>query len=401
MGWVRWTVLAPLAVLGACRFDQVVVPTGQGPLIVHAVMNRGEYFQYVLVERALTGRVRDDSVLFDPDNPIVSSGGMPVSNARVELFWIPSNPSQLRCDPAVGVELRTVRADGRGAGVYQVPGLPSFSFPKPSTSCTGISIVPGELIQVVVTDPTGLRVSGSTRIPLAQIVAARQSRDSLDRSRDSLTVEWTTTTEAPHYLFQVGSPFGPFSLFVTDRRVTLPGDLRNPFARGQPALFLPGFQQTVTVGAVDQNYWDYYRTRFLPGSAGPPISHVQGGGGLVGSIVPLERRFVEVVKRFEAPIEGRYLTSSRVFEPYYPGFVEGLTLYAYADSAGTTLLSGSFQSDTLRAGVLGRMNGSRVTLALVRQQSALDTLRSFTGDFDGRSIRGTLSGGDSLEFRKR
>ncbi|MGI8496296.1 MAG: hypothetical protein ACR2OG_01755 [Gemmatimonadaceae bacterium] len=400
---VRRPILTALLVLGACRFDRVVVPTGQGPLVVHVVINRGEFYQYILVERALTGRVDTDSTTFDPDNPIVSSGGTPVSDARVELFWIPNNPNQLRCRPAIGVEQRTVRADGRGAGVYAVPGFPSFSFPKPSTDCDGISVVPGETIQLVVTDPTGLRVSASTRIPLAQIVAARQTFDTLDRTRDTLKVEWTTTTEAPHYLFQVGSSFGPFSLFVTDRRVILPGDLRNPFARGQPALFLPGFQQTVTVGAVDQNYWDYYRTRFLPGYAGPPISHVQGGAGLVGSIVPLERRTVEVVKRFDAPIEGRYLASTRVFDPYYPGFVESLTLYAYADSAGATLLSGSFQSDTLRTGVLGVMRGSRVTFALVRQQSARDTLRSFAGELDGRSLRGTLSGGGAgaIEFRKQ
>ncbi|MDQ6887580.1 MAG: hypothetical protein M3068_09835 [Gemmatimonadota bacterium] len=393
---VRLTVRALLLTAAACQFDRSVVPTGQGPLVIHAVLDPAAPYTVVLIERALTGRAIGDTVAPDPDDPIRSSGGIPVSDATVVLRSIP--PAAIgplgECAPARGVEERSVRSDGKGAGVYHV--FNSVLIDPFSRFCTGVRVQRGRVYSIEIIDPTGIRVTGRVAVPDASPVPERFAVDSLDRERDSVRLEWRTATGAVRYLLQVQSPFGPFSLFGGGTSALLPGTLRHPLVTGTPPVFLPGFRQTITLGAVDQNFFDYYRSRFDPFAAAGIVNHLIGGSGLFGAFVPFDRRVVEVTKPITRDIEGRYRPSVSVFG----GAAEILRLYAYADSGSTLLLSGALQSDTIRSGVLGILREAQVTLAFIRETNAADTLRVFRGTLATGSISGTIASTRSIVFRK-
>ena len=98
----------------ACDLGSVTVPTTAPSVVVHSVLNTSAPNQVVLVERSLTGQITIPDTMFNPNDPIVSAGGIPVSGAVVEI-------SDSAGTVFKGIEDKTVFASGQGAGVYRVP----------------------------------------------------------------------------------------------------------------------------------------------------------------------------------------------------------------------------------------------------------------------------------------
>ena len=75
-----------LLIVAACTFDEKAIAVQPPQVVVHAVLDPGTQEQEVLVERSLSGavNVRDD-MRFDPEDPINSGGGIPVSGAEVTI----------------------------------------------------------------------------------------------------------------------------------------------------------------------------------------------------------------------------------------------------------------------------------------------------------------------------
>jgi hypothetical protein len=204
---------------------------------------------------------------------------------------------------------------------------------------------------------------------------------------------------------RVESPFGPFFLFTDSTRFRLTGGLRNVFAGDLQRVFIPGFRQDVLVAAVDSNFYDYYRTNNDPFTGAGIISRVNGGIGLFGSLVSLNSGTLTVVANQTEPVEGRFrlATSSSGTAPMANQF----TLYVESKAARSelpTALSGRYVLALPNArgdGVLGQQTGSTITLALLANQLAGDTLDVFTGELSGDTLRGTYrkSGGTSVFVR--
>ncbi|MFN2397426.1 MAG: hypothetical protein ABR543_02095 [Gemmatimonadaceae bacterium] len=374
--------LAALLVCASCDAGKSVVPTGSGRVVVHSVLSTAVGEEVILVERSLTGRVSfDTSLAFDPDDPIVSSGGVPVSGADVTI-------ASDNCPPAPAVEDLTIRGDGRGAGVYRYRNTPLNTPPPPPFQCVRAQIVRGLRYYLRVVDPTGIVVTGATTVPDALTSGTLIRTHSLDPERETLTFDLDTARLHSRYFIQIETPYGPFFLFTDRPHVNIPGTIRNHLVRGHPPVFVPGFRQSVQASAVDTNFFDYYRSRYDPLSTTGPISHLVGGTGLFGSVLRLSALFVEVVSAVDQPIEGAY-TSSPSFFGQPP---ERIRLYVFSQDSGVTHLSGSIDSNAGRAGILGTLQGDHVRLAVVGANHAVDTLLVFDGSFDGTAITGTVQG---------
>ena len=124
----------------------------------------------------------------------------------------------------------------------------------------------------------------------------------------------------------------------------LPGTLRNADVLSLPHVFIPGFPQTVTVSAVDSNYYDWYRTRNDAISGEGLVNRVKGGIGVFGSLVRLQMQQVHVVSPQKESIAGYYVVGGTddlaSVAPY-----SSLTLYLESPAARSDqpdLLSGRY-----------------------------------------------------------
>lgn len=366
--------------LAACRFGEVTVPRGTTAVAVHAVLNPAFLEQAFLVERTLVGSVSIDTLVpFDPSDPVRTGRGVPVSNARVVL-------SDGTLD-MMAMEDRTTTSV-RGAGVYRLMLTPRTR------------LQPGKRYTLTVTTPDGEVVRGSTLIPGAPPDSAQRPALAFDRDADTLRLEWTPVAEARTFMLFAESPYGAFTLFVDSLHVRLPGSLRNVFAADFPRVFFPGFVQEVLVAAVDTNYYDYYRSRNDPFTGSGIVNHLEGGVGIVGSVVPIVRRNVAVAAVPREPIEGRYLRGNTA-----QNFVGAITLYVESPSVNgkPAVLSGSWlrQGTSEIDGCIGTVQGRAVRLALLNQWSANDTVSVIHAEWRGDSLVGAFEQGGSVVLVKR
>ena len=344
------SVLA-LVALTACEFDRTTIPTGQTRPVVHAVLNPGEAEQVILVERTLTGTVDvDGSVPFDADDPIVTGSGVPVSGAIVEVF------DELGAR-AVAAEDATTRPDGKGAGVYRflnqrapIPG-PGDPIPPPIYLIIGR----GREYTLRVTTPEGHVVTGRTHVPDTYPAVDSAAR-SFDRDHDTLRLTWRAVPDAKRYVLRVDSPFGPFFLFAEETSLQLPGRMQNLFANDFPRVFIPGFRQRVVLGAVDVNFFDYYRSRNDEFRGAGLINHLEGGTGVFGAFVTLETRTLEVTAPIDEPIEGTYRATQ-------PATVDVLRLWVNEQLDDAVQISGNLTTVGGRVGLIGTLRGSELELA--------------------------------------
>lgn len=363
--------LVAAALAAACDLGTVTVPRTAPSIVVHGVLNASAPNQVVLVERTLTGTITIPDTTFNPNDPIVSAGGIPVSGATVEI--VDSAGAAF-----TGIEDKTVLANGQGAGVYRVP-------------LAGSALRLGDRYQLRVHTPDGIDLTAFTRVPRPDVSSTGGLSRTFNRDHDTLLVGWQAAGATRAYALRVESPFGPFFLFTDSLRFTLSGDIRNLFADQLQHVFIPGFRQDLLVAAVDSNFFDYYRTNNDPFTGTGIISRVSGGLGLFGSMVILSSGTLNVTADQADPIEGRYRASAAP-DPSTPAII---TLYVESPAARAGLpasLSGRYVTAGPAAhadGLIGQMNGTSVSFALLANQLITDTVDVFTGQFDGKTITGS------------
>jgi hypothetical protein len=386
---VRTTLLglAAVAMLTACELGTTTIPKTAPSLVVHAVINPNFTSQVVLLERTLTGTITIPDTGFNGNDPIVSAGGIPVSGAAVDI--LDSSGRVFR-----GVEDRTLpTSNGKGAGVYRVP-------------LSGTSVVLGARYQLRVRTVEGDTLTAFTRVPRPATRSTGGLTRTFNRDHDLLALSWAPTPAARSYTVRIESPFGPFYLFTDSTHFRANGELRNFFAPDLQRVFIPGFTQPIVIGAVDSNFYDYYRTTNDPFTGSGIISRVTGGLGMFGSLVELNTGTITTVADQAEPIEGRFrllLSDQNTTN----SFASQLTLYIESKPARDglpTALSGRYNV-TLPAprsdGIVGEMQGNEFTLALVLNQLSGDTTELFIGELRGDTLSGRykVRGGTAVFVR--
>lgn len=370
----RALVALALAAAGfgaACDLGTVTVPRTAPSVVVHAVLNATAPNQVVLVERTLTGAITIPDTMFNPNDPIVSAGGIPIDDATVEI--VDSTGTVFR-----GVEDKVVLANGQGSGVYRVP-------------LAGNLLRLGERYQLRVHTPDGNDLTAFTRVPHPEVSSTGGLSRTFNRDHDTLVVTWKAAAATRAYALRIESPFGPFFMFTDSLDFALTGDARNLFANDLQHVFIPGFRQDLIVAAIDSNFFDYYRTNNDPFTGAGIISRINGGLGLFGSMVILSSGTLNVTADQADPIEGRYRAST-VPDPNTPALI---SLYVESPAARSGLpsaLSGRYVTagPTARAdGLIGQLNGTNVSIAVLANQLVTDTIDVFTGQFDGKTITGS------------
>ncbi len=367
----RAALFATLTTLGvvACDIGKVDVPTTTPTVVVHAVLNPGATSQLLLLERTLTGTQTVPDTSFDPNNPIATAGGIPISGATTEI--IDSTGRIIR-----GIEDKLV-ATGTGTGVYRFP-------------LAGSALRLGARYQLHVHTLDGEDLTAFTRIPRPDVSSNGSLTRTLNRDHDTLNVTWPIAPLARTYGVRVESPFGPFFLFTDSTFFRLTGDTRNLFANNLQRVLIPGFRQDIFVLAVDSNFYDYYRTNNDPFTGAGIISRITGGIGLFGSIVTLQSGTLNVVADQTEPIEGRFRLTPNVTTP--APLANTITLYVESKSVRSDVpdaLSGRYTSTTRNDGIIGTQSGTTITFALLANQLAGDTVDVFTGELQGTTLTGT------------
>ena len=364
-----------------CEIADVTVASPRASVVVHAVLNPDADAQVILVESALTGRVDiDDTVKFDPLDPIRSAGGEPLSNANVRL---------LTDADTTGVVAVETRVRGRGTGRYVVPRA-------------ALAIVPGRRYRLRIRTASGDSVSGETRVPSAAAGWTPGSGSTavpaaLSRSTDTLRLGWTPIPDARTYAIRIETPNGPWFLFSDSTQFSLAGTLRNFFSDGLPAVWYPGFVQPLSVVAADRNFYDYNRSGNDPFGGSGLISSVQGGLGLFGSVLPILRRDVSVRDRDVAPIDARWTAV---------GFGGGpVEMDLWLETPGPTISSVSGRVRTAdNQYIVGTLQGDQLRLITLVGITRRDTLSIFTGRIENDLLTGSYDlriGTGPTQWRKQ
>ena len=323
------------------------------------------------MERTLSGSVFIlDHLSFNPNDPINSGGGVPVTRAAVTIVG-PDGTT-------IGSEVRyPAEAPSYGAGRFVL----------------AMRVRPGARYQLTVRTLDGTTVTGSTLVPNAAPVAPSNLSPLVpfNRDRDSLAIVWNAVPFARTYGLRADSPFGAFLLFTDTTRLKLSGDIRNVFASNLQRLFIPGFRQTYTVFAVDTNFFDYYRSRNDPFTGSGIINHLSGGIGLFGSSVNIVQRTLDVTQQPVDPVlEGEYeLVDGPAMDRRY---IDVMRLYVETTGPTFASLSGWYSRDrngSERDGIAGARDGKRIVLELLDNQDSRRKIAKFSGTQDGDSLVGT------------
>lgn len=363
---VARVVISVLALLlGGCELATETVASPRAAVVVHAVLNPDVEEQVILVESSLTGRVTIDSTLrFNPLDPIRTAGGEPLHRAEVRLFGEGDSS---------GVVATETELDGRLTGRYVVPRA-------------RLAIEPGRTYRLRVRTADDREVTGETRVPSAGPdwspgLGTIAQRVTLNRSLDTLRLQWAAVPDARTYAIRVETPNGPWFLFSDSTRFALSGQLRNFFVGGLPSVWYPGFDQIASVAAVDRNFYDYNRSGNDPFGGTGLISSVRGGLGLFGSALALLRREVTVLERDRFPLDARWrgtTTSGSLME--YDLWVESI-------GSPRSSVSGRERFGARRF-LVGTLDGDQLRLVTLVGTSSADTAALFTGRVSGASIAG-------------
>ena len=349
-----------LLALGGCELGKTTIPLSDPELVVHAILNPTFQTQTILLEESLTGK-QTGNAKFDPNNPIVTSGGVPITNAVVEIT-APNGTSYTFVERKVS---------GQSTGIYTQQ----------------MQVDPGSRYNLKIT-ALGKTLTGSTLVPKSNPPVGTPVV-TFNRDHQSVNLPITDVSLARAYWVRIEAPVAAFSVFTTDQEVAISGEVRNIFTDDLLRVFFPGFQQTMTVAAVDTNLFDYYRSGNDPFSGTGLINHLQGGLGLFGSIALVERRTLDVTKDSTDSIEGTYTA-----RPAVNGIPHTITLYV--EAKGTTAeagdrVTGQWQNGARFALVRGPMLGKRfkadsLDLTLYQPGSTNVTNGNFLGQVKGDTI---------------
>lgn len=377
--------------LAACEIDeQFVAPSGESRLVLHAILSPNGFYQTFLLERmwdgtryvakyGLPSECPPCIPAYSPGNPIVTGGGYPELLADIEV----TTPSGQILS---AVEPRAANGESIGGGRYLL-------------FYAGMGVAAGGTFTIRVHTQSGETLTAEATVP-HYLPEAPLLTASFDRVRDTLRLQWSRVSRARAYQVVVQNPYATFRFFTESTVVRFPGTLRNTAAEGLPLAFLPGFDQAVSIHAVDSNYYDYYRTANTQViHAGQP-SLVQGGFGVFGAALPIVRRKVRVTAPFRQPPEGtwRFLGSAADSQRTV---VWEFTLNLLTDDPGDrAATSGRFRmrprvffpdyplADSIGA-YLGEKWQDSVRLTFLSQQRITDTMAVFAGRLAGDTLTGS------------
>ena len=381
-------LLAPI--VAGCEFDKTSIPATDARVALHAVLSASAESQVVLLERTRNGTVQMFAPPFDVTDAVMSDEGIAESFAHVALT-LPDGSA------LVAIEARQVRDDGKGAGIYRIY-LPGVHLPR------------NQSFRLTVLTQRGEVLAAETRVP-AGAPAERATEREFDRAADTIALAWPAAPGARSYLVRVETPYGPRTFFTDSTRVRLPGMLRNADTDELHRVFIPGFQQAVTVSAVDTNFYDWYRTNNDIFTGAGLINRVTGGIGLFGALVRLRFEQLHVTGPQTEPAAGRWDFAGTPEERATAPFL-AFELYVESKSARTDqadALSGRYHRrpsfanpGCLLCGVLGSVRGGRVELQILRDWYASDTSETFTGELRGDTLVGSYHGaGGVARFVRR
>ncbi|MFN8583328.1 MAG: hypothetical protein U0163_20425 [Gemmatimonadaceae bacterium] len=294
-----------LAACVGCHQGEPTSPTLLQRVVVHAVLDPQRSEQVILVERT-TGST-DQVVGGSPANamdPIVSSGGVPISGARVVVY----GPG---ADSCIAVEDRSLRTDGTGGGVYRIPSAAAAS----ADGNSGVlRLVPGGTYHLRIATPIGV-VSGTTHLPQFTLTVNRASRVfNLDTDSLRLPTFVGNRLAAGHLLRHVLYGVSSTETLRADSTTVLlaPAPLTDnrtwSFAFSRPNI-RPGVPQRFVVVAVDSNYLDYVRSGYDPFGHDAKGNRLTGGVGLFGAVASLVDANLDLVADRDHAIEGDWSTS--------------------------------------------------------------------------------------------
>ena len=364
----------------ACEIEQVAITRTEARLATHAVLSATAPTQVVLLERTRTGASSVVLPPFELEDPLGSDEGIAESGAVITL----TTPDG---QTLVAREDNVATTDGRGRGVYRFV-LPGDALIRRAPYRLSILSDKGEVLSAETTVPEG-------------VAATAAGERVFDRARDTIAVAWRAAAGARSYFVRIETPFGPRSFFTDSSHLRLTGALRNVDVVTLPHVFIPGFPQSITISAVDSNYYDWYRTHNDELSGTGLINRVRGGLGVFGSLVRLRFETVQVVVPQREPASGTFrfvgTPDELVSAPY-------LTLELYVESRAARsdqadALSGRYErqmrlgsTGCAVCGMLGTARNGHIEIAFLRAWSARDTTEYLTGELRGDTIVGRYRG---------
>jgi hypothetical protein len=366
-----WTALVMVASLTACELGLERLAPGEPELVVHGVLSPTATNQVVLLERTHTGSRLVERYTFSSFDPITTDFGVPEENATV-FIETPSGQMVQGFEPV---------------GFSKIGGM--YVFPLP-----GASLVAG-LYRLTITTTAAEQVSASTVLPAATAAPVSLTRV-FDRTADTVELQWAPVPAARGYSVRIDGPHGPFLLMTEQTSIRLTGELRHVNADGMPRAFVPGFTQSVSVSAVDSNFYDYYRTQMDASTGSGIISRVSGALGFFGSLVPVFVQPFEVTSPNVEPIDGRFDRIQHSAQQYY--FANFMELHMESRSRNDLgdAVSGYYtlnETGTRRYGILGSTLRDSVTLVFLSDVLASDTAEVFRGRLKGDTVTGKFSKG--------
>jgi hypothetical protein len=384
--WKRAALGLVVPLWTACEIEKIGIPRTEPQVALHGVLSATAATQVVMLERTRTGTVPS----FELGDPFFTAA---VAETDATVLLAASSG-----EIYVAREDKTVPANrGQGAGIYR------FDLP-------GDALDRGATYLLSVVTASGNTLAAETAVPDGVAAAIAEQRV-FNRARDTVIVEWPASQGARSYLVRIETPFGPRSFFTDSTHVRLTGELRNADVTALPRVFIPGFPQSVTVSAVDSNYYDWFRTHNNRLSGTGVISRVRGGIGVLGSLVRLRFTELRVLTDQTEPTAGTFDFVGTQFDrsvtPYLSLELHVESRAARGDQADA--LSGRYDrrpffgmTGCVTCGLLGTVHNTRIELAMLRDWFARDTAEVFTGEIRGDTIVGFYRGqGGPVRFVKR
>lgn len=366
-----------LAALVACEFDETVVARGSQQTSVHLVLNVYDRESFhALVERTLGGRVETNDGRYDPQDIVVSTGGEPITGARVSVHRV--EPTNVPPDSGVAFAGETVIGGGKGRGMYELVNAGCGPLFCP---LNGIAIAPGYTYELRVELP-GQVLTARTTVPEGLPRPDTAIRRTFS-SAEKYTFSWPKATGAfQRYAVQVQTPFGSYETFSAAESLSIDGSLRNFQRSGFPRVFVPGFLQVLQSLAVDRAYYEYYRSANGEFTGAGLVSNIRGGGtGVFGSVQPIRTQFVDIVAPVDQPEDGAF----ELLEGP-PDFPARLTLYVDGSFASGQHYDVFDPERITRRGVLGTRTPAGLRLQVLAGQSARDTAWTMDAQYRGDTL---------------
>jgi hypothetical protein len=273
---------------------------------------------FVVLAAAVTACIETTAATPDANTLVVHAVLDPA--AQHQIIVVQKTTGALAAQvPVTGAVVTVATPDGRTLTAVQraestaVRGF--FYFPAVGTiydlDVGSAGLIGGGTYRLRVVAPDGRTVTGQTTIPNAVPNTTAAPNLTIDRRRDTVSLQWPRVPGARRYQVFVRANFSPtyfstYSLFA-DTSVALPGTTEGPYGNRAfcgnvskfltrvvcPFAFTVGFTHQLAVLAVDANYFDYYRGASDYTTTGL-VMHLDGGIGVFGSVVTVATRTIVV-----------------------------------------------------------------------------------------------------------